>query len=247
MWGFPSLETIGQDVRYGVRLLRRSPAFTAVSVLSLAIGIGASSAVFSLADAVMLRKLPVHNPDELAVLRWASGPVFVFENLNGNSSESRPGIRAHRSQWRHSNRLRTDGAKYAEIFGFADLYEVNVSTNGEAEKGQVQLVSGNYFEVLGIRPAAGRPLVASDDRAGAAPAAVISDRYWQRRFGRSSAAIGGRIAVNGTTFTIVGVTPPGFDGTLQVGDSPDVTLPLAMRSSVVRGEPDPGTPVPGGS
>ncbi len=185
MWGFPSLETMGQDVRYGVRLLRRSPAFTAVSVLSLAIGIGASSAVFSLADAVMLRKLPVQNPDELVILQWRSSGRMPGPSLTGNYS------RAGADQFSTSfslptfQALRQDGAPNARVFGFASYMSWNVAIDGPPETAEGQAVSGNYFDALGISPAAGRAITDSDDRPDAAPVAVISDVFWLRRFGRA--------------------------------------------------------------
>ena len=233
MWGFPSIDTLLQDVRYGARLLGRSRMFTSVAVLSLAIGIGAAAAVFSLADAVLFRKLPVKAPDELIVLRWISGPVQAFQYLNGNSSQNDTELSSTSFSLPTFEKLRQDGAPYADLFGFAALYQVNLSIGGRAEIGTGQVVSGNYFDVLGIPPAAGRPLVVADDRAGAVPVAVISHDYWRRRFAQSPSALGQTFALNGVAFTIVGVSAEGFRGTLQVTDQPDVTIPLAMRDLVV--------------
>jgi predicted permease len=245
MWGFPSLDTIAQDLRYGLRLLRRSPMFTAVSVLSLAVGIGAAAGVFSLADAVLLRKLPVKSPDELVVLQWMSGPVRPFQYLSGQSSGDDVQYSSTSFSLPTFEKLRTEAASYADIFGFAQLSGVNLSSDGRAEIGSAQLVSGNYFDVLGVPPASGRPLSAADDRPGAPPVALISDAYWQRRFARSADAVGRPLVVNGVTATIVGVTPRGFEGTLQIGDAPDVTLPLAMRGRLVPADADEAPDNPG--
>jgi predicted permease len=234
MWGFPSLDTIVQDVRYGVRLLRRSPMFTVVSVLSLAIGIGVSSAVFSLADALMLRKLPVENPDELVILQWRSSGRMPGPSLTGNYSRhgadqfstsfSLPTFRA----------LRKDAAPSARVFGFASYMSWNVAIDGPPETAEGQAVSGNYFDALGISPAAGRAIADLDDRPDATPVAVISDAFWQRRFGRAPAAIGRVITVNAIPVTVVGVMPKGFRGTLEVDEAPSLTVPLALREQLER-------------
>src|SRR5262249_52499486 len=153
--GFPSLDTLLQDVRFGARLLRRSPLFTAVAVLSLAIGIGASTAVFTLADTLLLRKLPVRGPDTLVALEWHSGPVMPFASLNGNSSENADGLAstsfslAAFSEMAHT-------ATTVDLFGFADLYRINITVDGLADLGFGHVVSGRYFSVLGVPAAAGR-------------------------------------------------------------------------------------------
>lgn len=213
VWGFPSLDAITQDLRYGLRLLRRAPAFTSIAVLSLAIGIGAGAAVFSLADAVLLRKLPVSDPDALVVLRWVAGPVFPFESLNGNSQQTDEMTASTSFSRAAFEEMRRDGGHLVDVFGFADLYQVNLAVDGAAELGTAHAVSGNYFEVLGVVPQAGRALGVGDDAAGAEPAALISDGMWRRRFGRSPDVVGRRLSVNGRPFTIVGVTTRGFTGT----------------------------------
>jgi predicted permease len=238
MWGFPALDTLAQDVRYGLRLARRSPMFTAVSVLSLTVGIGAAAGVFSLADALLLRKLPVKAPDELVVLRWVSGPIRPFNNLSGQSTGDDTQYFSTSFSLPAFEAMRAGAAAHADIFGFAQLSGVNLSSDGRPEIADAQLVSGNYFDVLGVPPAAGRPLLPADDRADAPAVAVISDAYWQRRYARSPDAIGKPLVVNGVTATIAGVTPRGFEGTLQVGDAPDVTLPLAMRRRLVQADPE---------
>ena len=119
MWGFPAIDTFLHDVRFGLRLLRRSPTFTIVSVLSLAIGIGGAVAVFSLADAILLRKLPVRDPDSLRVVRWISGPVLPFDSLSGHGRQAETETRAPPSRWRHSKRSEISSASWPTSSGLA--------------------------------------------------------------------------------------------------------------------------------
>jgi len=241
MWGFPSLDTLTQDIRYGARLLRRSPTVTAASILSLAIGIGASAGVFNLADAMLLRSLPVRAPEELLAFQWRSGPTTLYSSLSGNSwgDDAGEGSTSFPLEvLRQAQIRRHDGG---DVFGFADLNQVNLSVNGVAELGDATTVSGNYFEVLGISPVQGRLLVDSDDRMAASPAAVISDSLWKKRFDGSPDAVARTLVVNGASFSVVGVVPASFHGTGQVGSSPDVYVPLSVRGQLRRGA-DPNDP-----
>jgi predicted permease len=232
-WGFRAIDAFLQDVRFGVRLLRRSPMFSVVAVLSLAIGIGATSAVFSLADALLFRKLPVEAPDDLTLFQWRSGPRDPAPSLSGNSrgdatmnvstSFSLPTFMA----------LRREAAGAARVFGFAKLGgDVDVTIGRESDIASAQFVSGNYYSTLGVHPAAGRLLVDSDDQLAASPAAVISHAFWVRRFGASPGAVGTIMTINRLPVTIVGVAPKGFQGTLELGDSPSLSLPLALRPAI---------------
>jgi predicted permease len=234
MWGFPSLDSLWQDLRYGVRLLRRSPMFTFTSILSLAIGIGASAAVFSLADRMLVQMLPVRAPEELVIFRWHSGPVFPFSSLNGNASQNDDGLASTSFSLDAFRRVRAEASQLVDVFGFAGLDRVNLSIDGVADLGEAEAVSGNYFSVLGVSPSRGRPLLDTDDSAEAPPAAVISDSLWKRRFGGSDGAIGRTLFVNGAAFAVVGVIPPSFHGTGQVGTSPDLYVPIASRDRIVR-------------
>jgi predicted permease len=236
LWGFPALDSVLQDLQYGARLLRRSPAFTAVAGLSLAIGIGSSSAVFSLADTVLLRKLPVKDPDALIALAWSSGPVMPFSSLNGNGHYESTGLSSTSFSLAAYRAMRQTAQSSIDIFGFADLYKVNASAAGRAEMATAHAVSDNYFTVLGVKPAIGRALGAADDRNDAEPAAVISDGFWRRRFNRSADVIGQVVVVNGVSFVIAGVAPPRFHGTGQVLEAPDLFVPLSMRGRLVRSE-----------
>jgi predicted permease len=234
IWGFPSLDSIVQDARYGLRQMRRAPLFTAVAVLSLAIGIGASAAVFSLADALLLRRLPVRDPQQLVVLKWTSGTVFPFSSLNGNGQQTDTGLASTSFSRVAFDDMRSAVAGRMDILAFADLYDINLAVDGRAEVANAHAVSGNYFDVLGIAPAAGRLLGTADDHRDAPPAIVISDAFWRYRFGRSADAIGKTLSVNGIAFTIAGIAPRGFRGTGQVADAPEVFLPLSARARVVR-------------
>jgi len=234
-WGFPRLESVWQDAAYGLRQMRRTPLFTAVAVVSLAVGIGASAAVFSLADAMVMRRLPVRDPQQLILFKWSSGPVFPFSSLNGNGQQTEQGLSSTSFARVALDEMRVATSGRMDLLGFADLYDVNVTADGRAEMASAHVVSGNYFDVLGLSPAAGRLLNGSDDRNDAPPAAVISESFWRRRFGGAE-VIGRPLGVNGLTFTIAGVAPEGFGGIGQVGDSTDVFLPLSARGLVVRGE-----------
>src|SRR5262245_23945582 len=222
------METILQDLRYGLRMMRRSPAVALVAIVSLGLGIGGAAAVFGLAGALLFRGLAVRSPEELALFRWTSGPVSVFESLNGNTqhddrdfsitstSFSKPAFEA----------LRQELSGRAGVFGFADLYRLNLSIDGRADVAAGHVVSGNYYNTLGLSAALGRLIGDADDRTDAPPVAVISYSFWQRRFAGGN-VVGRQLVLNGVPFTIVGVAPAGFRGTLQVGQEHEVILPMA--------------------
>jgi predicted permease len=223
---FPPLEAVLRDVRYSARVLRRNAGFTAIAFLTLAIGIGATTAVFSLVNRAVLRPLPVDRPHELVSMNNAAsrvrGPVWagadpMFSYPNYADLRDRAGVFAGLAAYRFT--------------------PVGVSSNGVNERLWGYLVSGNYFEVLGVRPAVGRPILRSDDaeRSGQ-PVAVISFRFWQRRFGGSAEAIGRSVIVNGRSYTVVGVAPREFFGT-EVVAAPDLWLPLAMQPQIESGSP----------
>lgn len=230
--GWVWLEQTSQDLRYALRQLRRSPAFAGVTILSLALAIGANTAIFSLYHEVVVKPLPVQDPAELVHFRWIA-PVAGFKHMHPVSgwNDPAPGTKLQTStsfsllsfEW-----FRDHNQVFTDVFAFAPLRDLHVKVNGVTEiSPNGQLVSGGYYGGLGIRPALGRLIGEDDDRAGAAPVAVISDRYWRQRFARDPAVLGHGVEINGVPFTIIGVTPPEFSGTLQVGESPDVFIPLA--------------------
>ena len=239
MWTFRWIDTLVQDLRFGARLLRRSPMFTFAAVASLAIGIGSSAAVFSLADGLLFRVLPVATPEDLVLFRWSAHKEWPFNSLNGMSSETETDSSSTSFALKTFSSLRESLAQQAEVFAFADLYRVNLAVDGHPESASGQVVSGNYFGALGIAPAAGRLLTADDDRPGAPAAAVIGFDLWRRRFGGAADAVGRQIVINGVSFTVAGVLPRGFTGTLQVGQPCDVMVPMASYGAVVRSEDDP--------
>ncbi len=224
-----------QDIRFGIRMLLRSPVFTAVAVLSLALGIGANTAIFSLINAVMLERLPVQNPDQLVLLRWTSGKHFPAKSLSGNLS-MREGFSTSTSfSYPAFEQLRERNDVCTDVFAFASLERLNVSIEGEAELASGMMVSGEYYAGLGVPAILGRTITVEDNSPAAGePVAVISYAYWQRRFSRDETVLGKNIYLNGTPFTIIGVTPKGFNGTLQVGSSPEIIIPLATQPQIER-------------
>ena len=242
MWTVRSLETLVQDVRYGARVMRRSPVFTVTAIASLALTIGAAVSVFSLVDALLLRRLPVRAPDELVLFRWHSGPRMVFESLSGSGEQSSQGLSSTSFSWRAFDTLRSQLSDRVELFAFADLYRANFAVDGRPESASAQMVSGNYFETLGVIPAAGRLLTPADDRPDAPPAAVLGYDVWAQRFGASPDVIGRPLVLNGVSFTVAGVLPRGFRGTLQVGQPSDVVVPLAFYAPLTHGMGEPADP-----
>jgi predicted permease len=228
------IETIWQDLRYGMRMLARSPVFTAVAVLSLALGIGANTALFSLVDEVLLKMLPVKKPGELVLFNWLSGPNRMVRGISGTIiTDPATGLGGSGSfSYLTFERLRDHSTTLSDVFAFAPLDQVNVDMEGQAEIAGGQFVSGGYYAGLGAQAILGRTISEADDQAGASPVVVITHRYWKRRFGLDPKVIGKTINVNNVPFTIIGVTPPEFSGALQIGQSPDLSIPMAMEPRV---------------
>jgi predicted permease len=206
-------EELRRDLRYGLRSLRRSPAFTLAAALTIALGVGANTAVFSLMDAVLLRLLPVDKPEEL---------VFLDTVGNSGSSAAPP--------YPCFLRLRAEVNSFDEIAAFTGD-ELRIEIDGTAEQVMGQAASGNYFALLGVKAALGRLMTPDDEKLDPA-ICVISDRYWRRRFGADPAVIGKTISFRKQKFTIAGVTPPGFWG-LEPGRPVDLTLPIGMERSLL--------------
>ena len=227
------MNTLWQDLRYGMRMLRKNYGFTAIAVLSLALGIGANTALFSVVDAMLLKKLPVREPDRLVMFESLSGGNFSYGGYNGSThTDPATGMQAGTSfPYQSFKRLREQESVLSDVFAFGNA-GVNVNVEGQADVARAQIVSGNYHTGLGVQPFIGRTLTDSDDQVSASPAVVLSYRYWQRRFNGDPAAVGKQVKINNLAFTVVGVTPPGFDGTMQVGSSPDVTLPIAWETQL---------------
>ncbi|HEX5603059.1 MAG TPA: ABC transporter permease, partial [Pyrinomonadaceae bacterium] len=200
------------DVRYALRLLTKNPAFAGVVVLTLALGIGANAAIFSLLDQVLLQSLPVANPDQLVVLS-----VYDAKSPEMDSSFSYPMYQD----------LRDRNSAFAGVIARGGT-QMNVSYGDQTERVSGELVSGNFYEVLGVRPWAGRLFTQDDDRTpGAHPVAVLSYKFWESRFNKDPNLIGKTILVNEHPMTVLGVTPPGFYG-VDLSSNPDVRVPLMM-------------------
>jgi predicted permease len=207
-----------QDLRYGARRLWKSPGFTLVAAVSLALGIGANTAIFSLVDTVLLRPLPVERPGELYKL---------FGTLNNGADitiQSYPNYKDYRDR--------------NEVFAGLLAYRfapMSLSRGGDNQRVWGYLASGNYFDVLGVRPAAGRFFLPEEDRTlGSHPVAVLSHAAWQRRFGSDPSIVGRTITLNGRAFTVVGVAPEGFVGT-EVAYAPEVWVPMMMVKEIEPG------------
>jgi macrolide transport system ATP-binding/permease protein len=227
MWAFAFLEQFVQDLRYALRAMAANPLFTATAVLSLALGIGANTAIYSFMDAILLRGLPVPHPEELAIAEWHSpGRPGVIRGLNGTAHRyGKGGTLSPNFPFAAYETLRADKNTFSTLFGYAFAQPFNVITRDEAESIQGGYVSGNYFGGLGVPPAAGRLLGDADDRSGAAPVVVLAYAYWQRRFNGSPSAIGRSILINKLPFTVVGVGASGFFG-VDPQTNPAFFLPL---------------------
>ena len=195
------LTDLGRDVRYGVRLLARHPGFTLVAVLTLALGIGANTAIFSLINSVMLRPLPVRDPGRLAVVGGIGRGFPAWE-------------------W-----LQREAGRFAGVAAWGPS-QFDLSAGGETQWVDGLWASGSFFDTLGVPPVLGRTLIPADDRRGAEPVTVISYAFWQRQFAGARDIVGRSLPINRTDFTIVGVTPPGFFGPV-VGRTFDVMVPLS--------------------
>jgi predicted permease len=234
-WGFVWLDLLGQDLRHAVRALARNPLLSGIAVLSLGASMAACCAVFALANTTLFAALPVPAPDRLVVMRWVSGPEIPYDSLDGWSNGDGRENSSTSFSYDAFLAARTGLHGRADLFAFADLYQVNVSAHGQSQIASGQAVSGNYFGALGIQPAAGRFITAADDRVDAPDAVtVISHAFWRRRFGGQPDIVGAAIRINHVPAVIVGVAPAGFNGTRQVGDTSDITIPIALRDRFMR-------------
>ena len=224
------------DIKFAFRQLAKSPGFASIAVLSLALGIGANTALFSVMDDLLLRSLPVPNPNELVLFRWLSPPNALFRGMRGAvTMDPASGLSTGTAvSYFMFERLSTHNETLSDLFAFGNLGPVNLSINSHAGIARAQVVTGGYFSGLGLSAARGRLLTADDDRLDAPPTAVISYRFWQQRFGGTDDALGKTVRINDLTVTIVGVTPRVFEGALQsdattAEETPDVTLPIAFE------------------
>jgi predicted permease len=225
-------ESTLRDIRYACRVLRKSPGFTAVAVLTLAIGIGANTAIFSLINAAMLRLLPVEHPEQLVLLTDPS--------VSGAALDTRErGVRTSLS-YPEFDQLRSDDAVFSGILAAQnEVSEVDVFGGGNSAtqpmRAHAQLVSGGFFRVLGVQPIMGRVFTPEEDTVrGANPVTVVSYSYWLREFGGNPNIVGSAVRLGGGVFRILGVAPPGFHGIL-VGSDTDFWFPITMQEQVLPG------------
>jgi macrolide transport system ATP-binding/permease protein len=226
MWTWTLWEQLMQDIRYGLRAMAANPLFTAMATLSLALGIGANTAIYSFMDAVLIRSLPVQHPEQLVVINWRSKDgQGVIHSQSGSRSLDGAETISPNYPYAAFPLLRANQEALSTLFAYATAWEISLVAEGQAELDDAELVSGGFYSGLGVTPAAGRLIEESDDHSGAPPVAVISYQFWQRRFAGSPAAIGRPILINNTPFTIVGVSAPEFFG-VDPASSPKVYLPL---------------------
>ena len=225
------LDSTLQDARYGLRQLRKTPGLALAVVLSLSIGMGANTAIFSLVDAAILRPLPVRDPDSLRILEWTNqGFPEGVKNINGDFrpisgdlfQASSVGANVYRS-------LAHQQTVFEALMGIADPDPVAIAVDGSpAEQVSLQYVGSNFFQGLGALPVMGRPFRDQEDRVGQEPVVIVSHRFWMRRLGGGREALERNVRINNVPARIVGVAPPGFFG-LRAGQWTDVYAPLAMR------------------
>ncbi len=216
------METLWQDVRYGLRMLVRNPSFTLVAVLSLALGIGANTTIFTLINTVLLHPVPVRDPGSLAMM-------FMTDEKNKNNQ-----FNLFQISHLNYNDFRDQNDVFSETAAWLGA-PINLSGGGEPEQIAGDLVTGNFFSLLGVQPALGRAFLPDEDKVdGAHPVVVLGDRLWKRRFAADSTIVGKAITLNGQSFTVVGVAPVGFQGINALG-GPDLWVPMAMHGQILSG------------
>ncbi|MGC2402656.1 MAG: ABC transporter permease [Acidobacteriaceae bacterium] len=231
--GVAFLETLVQDVRFGLRMLGKSPGFTVVVVLTLALGIGANTAIFTFVNAVMLSSLPVSDPQRLVVAEWSARnrPHHLGTSSFGDCQDYH-GMRSDCSlSYPMFQQIRDQKNLFANAMAFAGPVQLDLSGNGAATMAQGELVSGSYFETLGVRAALGRTLESEDEKPGAEPVVVLDYGYWKRAFGGSPTVIGRTIRLNNSAFTIVGVADSRFTR-LTPGKSVDLWVVLTQGTQL---------------
>ncbi|MGO8697062.1 MAG: ADOP family duplicated permease [Limisphaerales bacterium] len=218
--GIPLLETLFQDLRYGARMLRKNPGFTTVAVLTVALGIGANTAIFSVTDRLLVRPLPVEKPERLALVGLQYGDRLAFGDFNY------PLFRD----------FQRGNSGFSQLTATAD-FSVGLGDGGATEREHALLVSGNYFQMLGVDAALGRTYAQNEGvEIDDAPVIVLSHGLWRRQFGSDPQVIGRQVTVNSRVFTIIGVAPREFTGTTR-GQVPDLYVPITMQGQLTAGQP----------
>jgi predicted permease len=231
------IEQLMQDLRHALRTLAGAPALTTVAVMSLALGIGANTAIFSLLNAILLRSLPVHKAHELRVVNWVGRNASVSYYTGSGMGKMRNGF-IYTGSFSYPGYLdfRDRGAGFTEVFAFFPLSNITMIACGQASNVGGLMVSGNFFRGYGAQTLIGRPLAAADDQPVAVPAAVITYRCWERLFSLDPNVLGQSVTLNKNAFTIIGVLPRGFAGPL-LGDPADVYIPISSQPQMAPGYP----------
>jgi predicted permease len=232
--GLRGWDQLWADLRFSLRILRKSPGFTAIAILSLALGIGANTAIFIAAQHMLLDRLNVAHPEQLRMFYWSESREGAVKELWGFWDDLPDGGEVSTSfSYPVYEELRQENRALADVIGFKPLSGLTVTVHDVAQATDGEMVSGNYYSVLGVQPQLGRGIQESDDgEVGSSPVATISDQLWTNRFGRSPDVIGKVIWVNATPLTIVGVNPPGFTGAYSAQGRPDIFFPFSMQPMV---------------
>src|SRR5579872_315019 len=239
------VESIVQDLRYGLRMMRKSPVVTGVAVVSLALGIGANTAIFTVLDALVLKSLPVKDARRIVTISWRQkqGRGWLPASLTGTSTTDAAGsVSSPSISFPMYERLRNSATSVSAVIAFHDLYDVSMFADGQAAIAHGQAVSGNYYEGLGVAPAIGRALTDDDDREAAQPVCTISYRYWESRFALDPGVAGKKVRINDVPFTIVGVEPRGFLG-VTPGTEFSVMVPFRQILKIVPNRAVGGSPL----
>ena len=235
-----------KDLRHAVRVLLHAKGWTAVVLLSLALGIGANTAIFSAVNGLLIKEIPVRDPDSLVRLRWVGRNDMVTSSSDYGFSNVGPDGRSIRSTFSYPmyQQFLTDNKTMSELLACAPYGRVNVVVDGRAELATAFITSGNYYRMLGINARMGRTILPEDDQPSAAPVAMISSKFWHTRFATDPDVVGKTARVNDVVVTIVGVLPPEFTGIQQpVAELPDVSVPLSLEPQLnTFGEPRIGQP-----
>jgi predicted permease len=226
-------DELGADLRFGLRMLRKSPGFTAVAVSSLALAIGANTAIFSIAKQFLFDRLNVPHPEQLRLLGWTGDEkVASFSYRTYLSGAQQYGMKSESFSYPVFRQLQATDRSMEGLIAFSDL-DSTATLRGSEKRLTVEAVSGGFYGVLGVRPQLGRAIQPSDDGApGSGAVAVISEGFWEREFGRSPAVLGQSLHFRRATLTIVGVNPRGFTGAQNVQRTPDVFIPMSMYTLV---------------
>jgi predicted permease len=232
-WGWTLLEQFVQDLRYAIRTMATNRMFTALVVLCLALGIGANTAIYSFIDSIVLRPLPVADPDSLVILNWhakiTSRRDFVMRSMSGSSwGNKSSGSTSGMLPFEAFELFQKDDSVFSTVFAYfqpSQAKELNLAINGQADLASGLTISGDFFRGLGIRPTAGRLITPDDDRPGVAAVVVVSHALADARFGGSENAVGRPVLINNLPYTVLGVAPPGFFG-VDPAAAPDLYLPI---------------------